>query len=79
MASDIPGNRAIIEPGHKGLLFPIDDTFALADALVQLLDDAPLRRRLGEAVRARMIGRHEADRMAQGLSRIVAEAAGRTR
>ena len=45
----------LIEPDRSGLLVPPAAPAALADALVQLLRDAPLRRRLGEGARARVL------------------------
>ncbi len=52
LASDIEGNRSVIEDGVTGLLFSGPDAFA--DKAARLLGDAGLRRRLGEAGRARV-------------------------
>ncbi len=52
LASDIEGNRSLIEDGVTGLLFTGPDAFA--DTATRLLGDAGLRRRLGEAGRARV-------------------------
>jgi L-malate glycosyltransferase len=52
LASDIDGNRSVIEDGVTGLLFSGPDAFA--DKAARLLSDAGLRRRLGEAGRARV-------------------------
>jgi glycosyltransferase involved in cell wall biosynthesis len=52
LASDIEGNRSLIEDGVTGLLFTGPDAFA--DKATRLLSDAGLRRRLGEAGRARV-------------------------
>jgi phosphatidylinositol alpha-mannosyltransferase len=49
VASDIPGYRAVISDRENGLLVPPGDPSALADALVALLRDAPLRGRLSRA------------------------------
>ena len=51
LASDIAGNRSVIEDGVTGLLF--GDPGDFADKAVRLLGDAALRERLGEAGRAR--------------------------
>jgi glycosyltransferase involved in cell wall biosynthesis len=51
LASDIAGNRSVIEPDVTGLLFEGADDFA--DKARRLLSDARLRLRLGEAGRAR--------------------------
>jgi glycosyltransferase involved in cell wall biosynthesis len=49
VAPDLPPLRDVIEPGREGLLFPPRDAAALAAAVLQLVDDAPLRLRLGNA------------------------------
>ena len=51
LASDIAGNRSVIEDGVTGLLFEGPGDFA--DKAARLLGDAALRKRLGEAGRAR--------------------------
>jgi glycosyltransferase involved in cell wall biosynthesis len=38
VASDVPGIRAVCDPGVHGLLVPPDDAAALADALVEVCD-----------------------------------------
>jgi glycosyltransferase involved in cell wall biosynthesis len=49
VASDVGGNREIIEPGRSGLLFPSDNLEAAAQALGRLVADADLRARLAAA------------------------------
>jgi glycosyltransferase involved in cell wall biosynthesis len=49
VASDLPGPRAVVEPGINGLLVPANDANALADALERLLVDSRLRATMGEA------------------------------
>jgi glycosyltransferase involved in cell wall biosynthesis len=52
ISTDCPcGPAEIIEPGVSGLLTPVGDSGALADAISGLLDDPPERERLGEAAR----------------------------
>jgi glycosyltransferase involved in cell wall biosynthesis len=53
VVSDAGGLPEVVVDGQSGLVVPRDDPAALAAALQRLLDDAPLRRRLGEAGRAR--------------------------
>jgi len=55
VASDMPGCREIVVPGETGLLVPPHDVAALAAAIAKLAGDAALRRRMGEAGRARVI------------------------
>lgn len=54
VVSDIPGNRAVVVDGETGLVVPAGDAEALAHALIRLLSDLDLRRRLGAAARRRM-------------------------
>ena len=53
VASDVGGLRDTVVPGVTGLRVPPGDPGALAAALDRLLDDPALRRRMGEAGRAR--------------------------
>jgi glycosyltransferase involved in cell wall biosynthesis len=53
VASDVGGLREQVVDGETGYLVPAGDPQALADALARLLDDPGLRRRLGDAGRAR--------------------------
>jgi glycosyltransferase involved in cell wall biosynthesis len=63
MASGLPVVAAragaapeVIADGETGLLVPPGDSTALADALLRLLRDPEMRRRMGEAGRARVLG-----------------------
>jgi len=47
IATDLPGHRSVVTPGHDGLLVPRRDPEALAGALARLLGDPGERRRLG--------------------------------
>ncbi len=55
VATDIRGSREEVVPGETGLLVPVRDSEALAEALSRLVEDAALRRRLGRAGRARAL------------------------
>jgi glycosyltransferase involved in cell wall biosynthesis len=66
IASNVGGNRAIIEQGSTGLLFDVGDRKALADALARVLGDPASARALGERARARVVERFD-------LARLVAE------
>jgi len=52
VATDVGGNSEAITHGETGLLVPADDETALAEALVRLVEDVPLRQRLAVAARA---------------------------
>jgi glycosyltransferase involved in cell wall biosynthesis len=47
VATDAPGCREIVRQGENGVLVPVRDSRALADAIRTLLDDPALRSRMG--------------------------------
>lgn len=49
VCSDILGFRDVVQHGREAWMVPSGDVDALANALVHLLDDEPMRRRLGAA------------------------------
>lgn len=51
VTTDVPGCRDAIEPGVTGLLVPVRDARALADAVVQLAVDGERRKAMGAAGR----------------------------
>lgn len=53
VTTDVPGCRDVVAPGEEGLLVPVRDATALADAIERLLGDAALRARMGARARAR--------------------------
>ncbi|OGO39448.1 MAG: glycosyl transferase family 1 [Chloroflexi bacterium RBG_16_57_8] len=53
VATNIDGYATVVTHGEQGLLVPPRDSHALAEALVKLLRDEPLRRRMGEKGLAR--------------------------
>jgi len=52
IASDVPGCREIVRPGHTGLLVPPRDIQGLADAIAALAGDPMRRKAMGRAGRA---------------------------
>ena len=54
VATDVPGCRDVAIDGETGLLVPVDDAKALAQALEILVNDASLRAKLGAAGRRRV-------------------------
>ncbi|HCL87288.1 glycosyltransferase [Pulveribacter sp.] len=58
VGSDVVGVREVIAHGSTGLLVPPQDAAALADALQQLLKDAALAQRLGQAARLQALREH---------------------
>ncbi|HEX6287609.1 MAG TPA: glycosyltransferase family 4 protein [Herpetosiphonaceae bacterium] len=57
--TDVGGNRELVESGVHGMIVPPGDVHALADALLELLNDEPRRLAMGRAARQRV--RHEFD------------------
>ena len=51
VTTDVPGCRDAIEPDKSGLLVPVKNPVALADAIQRLIDDPELCRRMGKAGR----------------------------
>ena len=51
VTTDVPGCRDAIIPGKTGLLVPVRNAVALADAIQSLIEDSDLRIRMGQAGR----------------------------
>jgi glycosyltransferase involved in cell wall biosynthesis len=47
VTTDMPGCREIVQDGENGILVPPDDGWAVADAIIRLLEDAELRAKMG--------------------------------
>jgi glycosyltransferase involved in cell wall biosynthesis len=56
VVSDIPGNREVVDDGVNGFLVDWSEPGAAAAQVGRLLDDAPLRRRIGAAASRRARG-----------------------
>jgi phosphatidylinositol alpha-mannosyltransferase len=69
VASDISGYRGVMEP-QAGRLVPPGDPQALAEAVVNLLEDEPARAELGRAARVLAQERYSWEGIAQRLSEI---------
>jgi glycosyltransferase involved in cell wall biosynthesis len=59
VASDIPGNRSLVEDAQNGLLFAVDNDEQLAGALGRVLNDPSLAASLGLAARQTIVGRYD--------------------
>jgi glycosyltransferase involved in cell wall biosynthesis len=68
-----------VEHGVTGLLVPPHNAQALADAMLRLLKDEPLRRRMGEAGLERVRGMFNVDRMVDETLAVYERVAGRPR
>ena len=65
VATDIEGNREIVDEGKTGLIVPPADSEALAAAIVSLALDPARAGRLGRAARAAAVARFSEKRMVQ--------------
>ncbi len=70
VATDIRGSREEVVDGETGLLVPVRDSVALADALQTLVDDPHTRTRMGSAGRARALALFDESRV---VARQIAE------
>lgn len=66
VAGDIPALRALLGENEAGLLYPVEDRSAAADALVSLATQPDLRRRLGAEGRRRA-GEFEPEKITEDL------------
>jgi glycosyltransferase involved in cell wall biosynthesis len=63
VAAETRGARAVVEPGVTGVLVPVDDSHALAEALIRLLRDGEAASRMGAAARERAAERFTRERV----------------
>ena len=54
LASNVPGNDAVVWPGETGFLFPLGDNARLVAAMLRLLGDPAMVRNMGDAARSRV-------------------------
>jgi glycosyltransferase involved in cell wall biosynthesis len=59
VAADVEGCRDVVVAGATGLLVPKKDEKALAEAFLELMDNAPLRRAMGKAGRELVLDRFD--------------------
>jgi glycosyltransferase involved in cell wall biosynthesis len=65
IVSDIPGNCEVVLHEHNGLIVPVGNPQALAQAMIVLYDAPKLRRDYGLAARKRMESRFALDKVAE--------------
>lgn len=61
IATDVPGCREIVIDGETGLLVPLQDSQALADAILKLANSRQLRTTFGENARKRVVEKMSAN------------------
>jgi glycosyltransferase involved in cell wall biosynthesis len=66
VATDVPGCREVVRP-DTGLLVPVDDPAALAEAIAKLAQSPDLRRQFGAAARALAVERFSSDAIGQAI------------
>ncbi|HSW45716.1 MAG TPA: glycosyltransferase family 4 protein [Phycisphaerae bacterium] len=74
---DIDGAPEVVIPGRTGLLVPLNDVRALADAMVELATDPARRQVMGQAGRELCLRRFDAASMIDRLEQVYNELAGR--
>ena len=67
IATDIGGNREVLEHGVSGLIVPAGRPDRLAASIASLLGDAALARRLGNAARERALRLYSRDTMIEAM------------
>lgn len=77
VASDAPGLRSVISSGRTGLLFPVGDALACAEALKRVLADHSLRKRLETAARQDALLRFDLQKRSRDLADVYARILGR--
>src|SRR5690606_24232533 len=66
VGTDVGGIAEQIEDGKNGLLVPVDDHIALADALQKVMEDPKLRQKLAKAA-------NDKAKKTYGLSRVIVQ------
>lgn len=61
ITTDVPGCRDAVDHGKTGLLVPVSDVNALADAIVQLIKDPGKRQQMGAAGRQMVVENFSSD------------------
>ena len=76
VASDIPGYREVLDPSASVAVDP-GDPAALGEAVARIVEDEPVRARMGEAARAIAVERYSWPRIAARLEEIYETVCGR--
>ena len=73
VTTDVEGLRSLVRDGETGLVVPLGDSSALAEAIIQLLQDRARARILGEAARRSIAPEDHLDREAESLDALYRE------
>jgi len=70
VASAVGGIPELVDDGHTGRLVPPEDVTALADALVEVLQDREMARAMGQEARRRAVERAPHTEYEEGIARL---------
>ncbi len=70
IVSDIPGNRALVQEGRTGLLFPVNNSEILSHRLVELLQNKELQKRLGREAKKLITSQFDYTKMGEQTCRV---------
>ncbi len=73
VATDVGGVRSVVSDGHTGFLAPPGDARKVAALVARLLEDPDLRRRMGDAGRARVADRFGETRLLSDIGELYAD------
>jgi len=79
IATDVAGNTEAVTHEHDGLVVPCADPGALRSALVRMLDQSALRKRLAAAARETVLARFTTARFVTGVQDLYEELVGKKR
>jgi glycosyltransferase involved in cell wall biosynthesis len=68
LVSDIPANLSVVRHQENGWVVPVNDSQALAAAMLQLLADEPLSLQLGQAARQTIADKYTIQQVAEQLA-----------
>ena len=73
VATAVGGLPGVVLDGTTGTIVPPEDPTAMAEAIAALLDDAPLRLKLGQAARAHVCTHHAWDENVSRMEALYAQ------
>jgi glycosyltransferase involved in cell wall biosynthesis len=73
VATDVGGNRELVQHGRTGLLVPPGDAEMVARAILSLINDAGLAGSLGMEARRQVIAEFDQESMVRNYQRLYAE------
>jgi glycosyltransferase involved in cell wall biosynthesis len=70
IATDVGGNREILEDNVSGVIVPSDDELTLAERICQLINDKKVRQKIGEAGTKRFYEKFTVDKMVKAYEKM---------